>query len=65
MTCLNKMISNIKMYRSILNNVRKRNLTNKVIKSWEKKATWQMSKEERKNIVKATWIPNKKDVKKK
>lgn len=61
------MISYIKMHRGIVVNFRRNTfLTKKIIKNWEKTASWQMSKKDRDKIKKKTWISHKEDnVKKK
>jgi len=55
------------MHRGIVVNFRRNTfLTKKIIKNWEKTASWQMSKKDRDKIKKKTWISHKEDnVKKK
>ena len=54
------------MHKNIFRDTKlKKVITKKIIKSWEKTVSWQMTKEERINIAKKTWVTNEKDVKKK
>ena len=65
MIYLIKMISNYKMYRVILKNVRKRKLISKnIVKEIDQPITWKMTKEERLKKTNKSWIPYNKNVKK-